>query len=194
MKIRRLDLLAFVFTALTLFASRSSQATPFTLGTTFLYQGPASGSNSVVLGVNPASIPWTATNNGVSWLHLSAASQSGIGSTNVVFSYDSNPGATRSAALTIAGQPLFITQAGSTYVQTPSTLTTLVSSNLSNVNGVAVDTSGNVYFSDSGDNTVKKWVVASNIVVTLVSNNLSSPSAVAVDTSGNVYIADSGHN
>ena len=59
------------------------------------------------------------------WLHLSPANQSGTGSTNVIFSYDANPGATRSDTLTIAGQTLTVTQAGSTYVAA-GPVTTLV--------------------------------------------------------------------
>ena len=58
---------------------------------------------------------------------LAAANQSGTGSTNVVFSYDANPGATRTGTLTIAGQTLTVTQAGSTYVAA-GPVTTLVSS------------------------------------------------------------------
>ena len=34
----------------------------------------------------------------------------------MVFSFDANPGATRTGTLTIAGQTLTVTQAGSTYV------------------------------------------------------------------------------
>jgi hypothetical protein len=41
----------------------------------------------------PATGAWTATAN-TAWLHLSLANQSGTGSTNVVFSFDANPGAT----------------------------------------------------------------------------------------------------
>ena len=74
-------------------------------------EGPGAGSDSVVLAVVPHSGVWTATTN-ATWLHLSPANQSGTGSTNVVFSYDANPGATRSGTLTIAGQTLTVTQAG----------------------------------------------------------------------------------
>ncbi len=47
------------------------------LGTTYLLESPAAGSDSVVLA---DATPWTATTN-ASWLHLSAANQSGTGST-----------------------------------------------------------------------------------------------------------------
>ena len=92
------------------------------LGTTNLLEGPNAGSDSVVLAANGA---WTATAND-SWLHLSAANQSGAGSANVIFTFDANSGATRIGSLAIAGQTLTITQAGSTYVAVTN-VTTLVS-------------------------------------------------------------------
>ena len=82
----------------------------------------------MVLAVTPNDRAWTATAN-AAWLHLSPANQSGTGSTNVVFSFDANPGATRTGTLTIAGQTLTVTQAGSTYVAADP-VTTLVSSGL----------------------------------------------------------------
>ncbi len=99
----------------------------FSLGTTALTVGPAAGSNSVVLSVVPNIGVWSARS--VGWLHVSPASQSGTGSTNVIFSYDANPGTTRSGAILIAGQLLFVTQAGSNYVAAPL-VTPLVSSGL----------------------------------------------------------------
>ena len=95
------------------------------LGTSALLEGPGAGSDSVVLGMPAATNTWTATVN-AAWLHLDVANQSGTGSTNVVFSFDANPGATRTGTLTIAGQTLTVTQAGSTYVAAPCALTTLV--------------------------------------------------------------------
>src|ERR1017187_5185393 len=164
----------------------------FTLGTTNLYEGPAAGSDSVVLAVTPNIGIWTATTN-VPWLHLSPANLSGTGSTNVIFSFDANPGATRSGTLTIAGQTLTVTQAGSTYVAA-NPRTTLVSSGLFLPFGVAVDGAGNVFIADTFHNAIKKWMVASNTVVTLVSSGLNSPIGVAVDSAGNVYIADYDNN
>ena len=97
----------------------SSQAATYSLGTTALLEGPAVGSNSVVLAVNPATAAWTASTN-ATWLHLRAGNQNGTGSTNVVFSYDANTNTTRTGTLTIGGQTLTITQAGSTYLQAPA--------------------------------------------------------------------------
>ena len=89
---------------------------------------------------------WTATTN-AAWLHLNAANQSGIGNTNVIFTFDANPGATRTGTLTIGGQTLTVTQAGSTYVAV-NNATPLVSSGLSQPWGVAVDGAGNLYIAD----------------------------------------------
>ena len=76
------------------------------MGTTNLVEGCSAGSDTVVLAVNGT---WTATAN-APWLHLSTVNQSGTGSTNVVFDFDANPGATRVGTLTIAGQTLTVTQ------------------------------------------------------------------------------------
>jgi sugar lactone lactonase YvrE len=297
----------FVILALVWLASNTAQAqtTNYVLGTASLVVGSAAGINSVVLGVTPPTASWIATTN-APWLQLTAANQSGLGSTNVIFSYDANPGATRFGTLTIAGQTLTLTQAGSTYISArpvttlvPSsgvepegggspeglavdrkgnvyngysagdggasgpilewlvtsnetaTITlidivdgsasptalydlavdsagniygadsplntiyealaqdvfqygegilldtnpiALVSSGISNPQGVALDGGGNVYFADTGNNAIKEWTVADSSVITLVSFGLSGPAGVAVDAAGNVYIADSGNN
>jgi trimeric autotransporter adhesin len=62
--------------------------------------------------------------------------------------------------------------------------------------GIALDSAGNLYIADSGNNRVRK---VSNGVITTVSGGgvgatLSNPTGVAVDASGNVYIADSSNN
>jgi DNA-binding beta-propeller fold protein YncE len=165
----------------------------YTLGTSSLLEGATAGTDSVIVAVSPSIVSWTATAN-AGWLHLSTASQSGMGSTNLIFSYDANPGATRIGTLTIAGQTLTVTQAGSNYVAAPVPVTTLVSSGLSLPFGVAADDAGNVYIADRSNNAIKKWTAASNTVTTLVSSGLTSPFGVAVDGAGNVYIADTSHS
>jgi sugar lactone lactonase YvrE len=169
-------------------AGFTSTAT-YSLGWTARVEGPAASSDSVVLAVTPATATWTATNN-AAWLHLAPGYQSGSGSTNVVFSYDANPGATRSGTVAIAGQVLTVTQAGSTYIATGA-LTALVSSGLHFPDGVAVDGAGNVYISDTFNKAIKKWTPASNSVSTLVSSGLGSPGFIAVDGSDNVYVVSS---
>jgi sugar lactone lactonase YvrE len=161
------------------------------LGLANIVEGPAAGNDSVTLGVSPANSAWTATAN-VTWLHLSSANQNGAGGTNLFFTYDTNPGATRTGTLTIGTDTLMITQAGSTYVAAGS-LTTLASG-LANAYGLAVDGAGNVYSADNTANRVQKWVMTNNTLTTLISTGLSGPDDVAVDGVGNVYIADTGNN
>jgi len=177
-----------VFFSLMLMLAPAVWATTYSLGTTNLLEGPAAASDSVVLAANSS---WTATTN-ATWLHLSAANQSGTVSTNVIFTFDANTGVTRTGTLTIAGQTVTITQAGSTYVATTNT-TTLVSSGLSGPSGVVVNGAGNVYIADTGHNAIKKWTATNNTVSTLVSSGLLSPEGLAVDGSGNVFIADTGN-
>ena len=75
--------------------------------------------------------------------------------------------------------------------------------------GVSVDSTGNIYIADSGNNRIRK-VNASNGVITTIAGNgiqgyggdnspatlasLSDPTGVSLDTVGNIYIADSGNN
>lgn len=146
----------------------------------------------MVLAVTPETGTWTATAGAV-WLHLDAANQSGTGSTNVIFSYDANPGATRTGTLTIAGQTLTITQAGSIYVAAPAPVTKLVVG-LNTPACVAVDGAGNLYISDADNNAIYKWTAANSTVTTLISSGLILPEGVAVDGAGNVYFADSSYN
>ncbi len=66
---------------------------------------------------------------------------------------------------------------------------------------VAVDSSGNVYVADTGNNRIRKINLASGVTTlaggglgSLVPIEFNSPNDVAVDTAGNVYVADTGKN
>jgi sugar lactone lactonase YvrE len=161
----------------------------YAVGTSSLLEGPAAGIDTVTLAASPESSTWTATAN-AGWLHLN---QSGTGSTNVVFTFDANAGATRAGTLTIAGQTVTIMQAGSTYVAAHP-VGTVVSSGLLYPNGLTVDTNGNLYIADSGNNAVREWIPASNTLTTLLDGGLSYPSDAAADGADNVYIADKNDN
>ncbi|HTK73914.1 MAG TPA: IPT/TIG domain-containing protein [Gemmataceae bacterium] len=82
------------------------------------------------------------------------------------------------------------------------------SAELNRPTGVAVDSNGNIYIADSGNNRVR-MVFASGIIGTLAGNGntalfgdggnsalaaLNRPQGVAVDSSGAVYIADTGNH
>ncbi len=82
------------------------------------------------------------------------------------------------------------------------------SAELQSPTGVTIDSSGNLYIADQGNNVVRR-VPASNIISTVAGNNktgysgdngpatqatLYAPTAVTVDSAGNLYIADSGNN
>ncbi len=81
------------------------------------------------------------------------------------------------------------------------------SAQLNNPQGVAVDSSGNIYIADTGNNIIRK--VAGGNISTVVGNGtagfggdgssatraeLLSPNALAFDSSGTLYIDDAGNN
>jgi sugar lactone lactonase YvrE len=80
-------------------------------------------------------------------------------------------------------------------------------SEFNNPGGVAMDSSGNIYIADTGDDTIRK-IAANGTVSTLagspgVSGSVdgsgtnalfNAPQGIAVDSSGNVYVADTGND
>ena len=163
------------------------------LGTNSILMGSAGGSSSVELvdgGV------WTAAAND-SFLHISSGSAGGVGNALVAFTVDPLTGTgTRSGTLVIAGLTVTVTQAGTNYTATSTEIPLVVccGQGLSalSVAGTAVDTSGNVYFTNG--NLLQQWNAASQQVNTLIPSGLSGPTGVAVDGAGSVYIADTGNN
>jgi trimeric autotransporter adhesin len=79
------------------------------------------------------------------------------------------------------------------------------SAQLNTPSGVALDSAGNVYIADSGNNRVRKITASTGIITTVAGNGLegysgddgaatnaelSYPSGLALDSAGNLYIAD----
>jgi sugar lactone lactonase YvrE len=72
---------------------------------------------------------------------------------------------------------------------------TVPATGLSGPNGAAVDSSGNLYIADTGNNRVVKIAPAgTQTLVSVAPLTLSFPLAVAVDVAGNLYVTDNGNN
>ena len=171
-------------------------ATPVpSLGTTSLVEGPAAGSDSDIVVTGGA---WAATAN-APWLHTSAT---GTGDGVATLTFDANPGATRTGTLTIAGQTLTVTQAGSSYVAADpfttlangTTLNVLAAPAVSLPRDVAVDSAGNVYWTNFSSPVYEMWNAATQIVSPNFLGSSAEGYGVAVDSSDNVYIADTQHD
>src|ERR1035437_5544737 len=68
-----------------------------------------------------------------------------------------------------------------------------ISARLSAPRSVAVDTSGNVFVADSGNNQVRRIDPQGTISTVDTGGALSDPRGIAVDRAGNLYIADTGN-
>ncbi len=65
-----------------------------------------------------------------------------------------------------------------------------ISNGFNNPNGVAVDSDGNIYVADTGNNTIKEILTNGNIIT--LGSGFNQPNGVAVDSEDNVYVADGG--
>jgi trimeric autotransporter adhesin len=63
---------------------------------------------------------------------------------------------------------------------------------LNSPHGIAIDSAGNLYIADSGNNEVRQ--ITPGGVISTIAGQLNNPLSVAVDGQGSVYIADSGNN
>ena len=165
----------------------------YALGTSSIVEAPAAGADTVVLSVVPSSGTWTASTV-TPWLHTTA---SGTGSGIVPFTFDINPGATRSGTINISGQIFTVTQAGVNYVAA-NPLTTLFGQAGQTLVGIATDSAGDVYYADSFGKTVQKWTKATNTLSPLnfsaITFGAAGPAGIALDSTGNVYVSDPSNN
>ena len=65
---------------------------------------------------------------------------------------------------------------------------TYVDASLNSPKGMVVDSTGNIYVSDTGNNLVKK--INTDKVVSSINGDFNGPKGLSVDGSGNVYVAD----
>lgn len=57
-------------------------------------------------------------------------------------------------------------------------------------NDIALDSSGNIYVADTGNNTIQKLSPTGVLLQTVGGGVIEFPSGVAVDSAGNIYVAD----
>jgi len=101
------------------------------------------------------------------------------------------------ALLVLLGSGLSWASFSLTFQGLVQTMNTGGSITLSSPAGVIVDSAGNVYVADTGNNRiveVSALGVASVLTINGLTPVLSSPSGIAIDGSGNLYIADTGNS
>ncbi|HEX5228571.1 MAG TPA: IPT/TIG domain-containing protein [Bryobacteraceae bacterium] len=63
---------------------------------------------------------------------------------------------------------------------------------LNSPHGVAIDSAGNLYIADSGNNAIREISAAGTI--TTIAGNLNNPLSLTLDSHGSIYVADAGNN
>ncbi len=162
--------------------ANSIMATSFNLGTHDLVVDKASGSATVTLAVMPEGNNWTATAN-AAWLHIAAG---GVGSGNILFTFDTNTGPTRADTLTIGDQTVTVTQAGAGYVAVNQTADL---AGLFQPTVLAMDAAQNLYIID--ENQVKMWNPTNHTTTTIIGAGLTADQSMAIATNGDIYVGGS---
>ena len=73
-----------------------------------------------------------------------------------------------------------------------ASMTTFATTDLNNPQGLAVDSSGNIYVANPGDNTINKFN-STGSYVSSITTNISLPQGLAVDSKDNLYAANYGN-
>ncbi len=159
---------------------------------------------SVTASGNYRICEWTATSN-AAWITINSGS-SYNGSGKVQYSVLANTDtSSRTGTLTIAEQTYTVTQGGSLpKTETYEFVTQWGGAGNGNgqfqfLVGVAVDSSGNVYVTDTGNNRIQKFNGTGTFITQWGGSGngngtFNGPAGVAVDSSGNVYVADQSNN
>jgi hypothetical protein len=166
-----------------------------------LAAAPAPGDLEVIAGTAGACgapTPGPATSSGLTYPEAVAVDSAG----NV---YIADTGNNVVEKVTPSGTLSIIAGTGTAGAPTPGPATR---SDLRDPDGVAVDSAGNVYIADTGNNVVEKVTPSGTLSIIAgksgigaeptpgpaTSSALGNPEGVAVDSAGNVYIADTGNN
>jgi len=170
---------------------------------------PVAGVTGTIPVTATTGCAWTAVSN-VAWITITSGT-SGSGNGAVAYTVVSDTGSERVGTITIAGQTFTVTQGIYPLISTltggamPPTSASGTSVSIPVSYGVAVDSSGNIYFPSPNLDAVFKadpMGIVTRIAGTGISGysgdngpalsaQLNSPQGVALDTSGNLYIADS---
>jgi sugar lactone lactonase YvrE len=76
------------------------------------------------------------------------------------------------------------------WTKADNTTTSLITTGLKFPFGIAVDSPGNVFLIDGGENLVLKWTAANSNITTIVSSGLNGPTRGVADASGNLIFTD----
>jgi hypothetical protein len=187
-----------------------NQGSNATFNITALSQAPLSYQWQCRTGGGPA---WSDLNDNASYsgsesasLTVMNANVTGLEFRCIVTNPSGSVTSSPPAVLTV-NFPLVITTLAGLAGSSGSTDGTGSAARFSSPRGGAVDSAGNVYVADSGNNTIRKVTPAGGVTTLagLVGSSgsadgtgsvarFNSPLGVAVDSAGNVYVADSGNN
>ncbi len=165
------------------------RAGQFAFGVEELVESSEAGKGTILLAAPATTSPWSA-NSDASWLTVETVA--GTGDALLQYSFAANPDRKpRTARLTAGDTTVAITQAGATYAHTQSPIVLAKEGLVSpSPYGLAVDGEGNLYISDAGDKTIKKWTAMTGVLSTLIASGIGLPTGLAVGPRGEIAFAD----